>query len=123
MSDVAGKHPFTTDGYVHGVMLGSVDCTVCGKRIGDPAHIEPFDGLPPLDEVDPMTDEECAAFKDAAGIEELLLDLTQALCGQQVLGREIVEAEAMNDRGEVGCMLSDGSSFVLRLVHIDMETI
>ena len=32
-------HVFTTDGYVHAHMLGSVACATCGRKYADARHI------------------------------------------------------------------------------------
>ena len=47
---------------------------------------------------------------------ELLDDLVSALVGEPMLGSEVVEAEAMYDRNEVGLTLQNEGSVVIAVV-------
>lgn len=52
---------------------------------------------------------------------DLLNDLARALVDSDVLDRDVMEAEPMPERGEIGLLLSDGGTIVLRVVHADVE--
>jgi hypothetical protein len=39
MADLTRPHVFTTDGYVHAHMLGSINCTTCGEKYANGPHI------------------------------------------------------------------------------------